>query len=272
MFSIYSTAFNVVKNNFDYEEAIDNFCSFAEEVVISVNQSEDNTYEELCRLRDEKYSNLKLIPATVSYEDPRLDGKLFELALQATTQEFKIILGLDQRIPLYQKESWEKIACEMRFSDFDAYMIPVLDLWGDKNKIRWDDEHSTQTMWVLHKEGLHRGVVNFAKVGENKFDPSKSDSNELIYENGELAKFVYYVKGHPVSLQAYLDILKEQNVFIFHIGYLNFENRIKVNKDIWQKQWEEIRPQEKRENEVAVTKEELEKHETFDHDLKLWNE
>ena len=61
MFSIYSTAFNVVKNNFDYEEAIDNFCSFAEEVVISVNQSEDNTYEELSRLRDEKYSNLKCI-------------------------------------------------------------------------------------------------------------------------------------------------------------------------------------------------------------------
>ena len=44
---------------------------------------------------------------------------------------------------------------------------------------------------------------------------------------------------------------------LFFIKYVNFDNRIKVNKDIWQKQWEEIRPQEKRENEVAVTKEEL---------------
>lgn len=272
MFSIYSTAFNVVKNNFDYEEAIDNFCSFAEEVVISVNQSEDNTYEELSRLRDEKYSNLKLLPATVSYEDPRIDGKLFELALQSTTQEFKIILGLDHRIPLYQKASWEKLAYDMRFAQFDAYMIPVLDLWGDENKVRWDEENNIQMMWFLHKGGLHRGVVNFAKLDNGKFDPSKSDSNELIYEDGELVNFNYFLQGHHTSLEAYLQSLKEQNVFVFHTGYVNFDNRIKVNKDIWQKQWEEIRPPEKRENQVALNKDQLEKHKTYEHNLKLWNQ
>ena len=48
MFSIYSIAFNVVKNNFAYEEAIENFCAFAEEVVplvviIISNRAGDNS-------------------------------------------------------------------------------------------------------------------------------------------------------------------------------------------------------------------------------------
>ena len=56
------------------------------------------------------------------------------------------------------------------------------------------------------------------------------------------------------------------------MGYVNFKNRVKVNKDIWQKQWEEIRPVEKKENQVPVTEKELEMYETFEHELKLWYE
>ena len=53
MFSIYSSAFNLIKNNFDYKEAIDNFCNFAEEVVIAVNTSEDDTLQVLQNLSSE---------------------------------------------------------------------------------------------------------------------------------------------------------------------------------------------------------------------------
>lgn len=271
MFSIYSCAFNVVKNNFDYMGAVENFCSFADEVVISVNKSRDNTLEELQRLQKE-YSNLKLIEADVSYEDPELDGKLFNLALQNSTQEFKIILGLDHRIPLYQKRTWESLAYQIRFSQFESCMIPVLDLWGSEKKIRWDSESNVKFMWFLHKSGLHRGVVNFAKLPNGKFDPSKSDSNELINKDGNLTTSLRYLLGTTSPMQEYLNSLERQMVFIYHLGYLNFDNRIKVNKDIWQKQWEEIRPQEKRENQVAVTKEALEKYQTYNHNLKLWNE
>ena len=84
--------------------------------------------------------------------------------------------------------------------------------------------------------------------------------------------FNYFLQVHHTSLEAYLQSLKEQNVFVFHTGYVNFDNRIKVNKDIWQKQWEEIRPPEKRENQVALNKDQLEKHKTYEHNLKLWNQ
>ena len=271
MFSIYSTAFNVIKNSFDYKEAVHNFCSFAEEVVISINQSEDSTleaFEELCK----EYNNLKLIKANVSYDDPCLDGKLFNIALQNTNEEFKVHLGLDQRIPLYQRGEWERLAYQMRFSDFDAYMIPTLDLWGTTRKIRWDKDNNINLTWALHGSDLCRGPVNFARLENGKYDPSKSDSNELIYPDGSLVRSQQHLMGQCKTLQSYIETLKMQNVFLYHIGYVSFENRIKVNKDIWQKQWEEIRPQEKRENQVAVTKEELEQYETFEHGLKLWNE
>ena len=75
MFSIYSSAFNLIKNKFDYESAIENFCTFAEEVVIAVNTSEDNTYETLLELSS-KYQNLKVIPTSFSYGDILFDGKI----------------------------------------------------------------------------------------------------------------------------------------------------------------------------------------------------
>ena len=56
MLSIYSTAFNVIKNNFDYKDAVKNFCLFAQEVVISINESEDNTWEAFEELK-ETYGN-----------------------------------------------------------------------------------------------------------------------------------------------------------------------------------------------------------------------
>ena len=271
MFSIYSIAFNVVKNNFAYEEAIENFCAFAEEVVVAVNKSDDNTWDEFKRL-DEKHANLKIIPAAVSLDDPRLDGKLFNLALQATTQEFKILGGLDHRFCLYQKTQWEEAAYKLRFAPVDSFMIPVLDLWGDNQSVRWDSASNVQSMWFLHKAGLCRGVVDKARLEDGSYDPSKCDSSSLIHEDGTIATSYRYLVSYPSNMDEYFKILKKQNLFVYHIGYANFDNRIKVNKDVWQKQWEEIRPKEKKENLVAVTTEELQKHKTYKHNLKLWNE
>jgi len=115
-------------------------------------------------------------------------------------------------------------------------------------------------------------VVDFAQLDNGKYDPAKSDSNELIYEDGKLVRSQQYLMGQCNTLEKYLETLKIQNVFLYHIGYVNFENRVKVNKDIWQKQWEEIRPIEKKENQVPITQEELNQYETFEHGLKLWSE
>lgn len=223
MFSIYSSAFNLIKNNFPYKQAIDNFCNIAEEVVIAINKSEDSTLDSVKSL---SYENLSIIEVDVSYSDPLLDGKVKDAALQATTQEFKIGLDMDEYIPLNQKPMWENLAYQLRFDNVDCYMIPSLNLYKDKAHY-----FSITNKWYLHKSNLHRGPVNFARRQNGTVDTSKSDTCELIDSNGNLAKSKYLPND--------INLLRQKNVpFVVHLGYLNFQDRLLRNKNFWKNHWE----------------------------------
>jgi len=265
MFSIYTIAFNVVKNQFDFKEAVENFCFFAEEVVVAVNKSEDGTLEQFLKLQS-TYDNLKIVEANVSYEDPELDGKLFNIALGHTTNPYKIILGLDHRISLRQKDKWIQLASHL--DKTDAFMIPCLELYGDIKKCKYE---SAGLMWFLHKEGLKRGVVNFAKRQDGTFDPSKSDSNELIYHDGSLVSslVVSPLSGYSKNAEDFFQFLSAVDIYVYHIGYLDLNKRILVNNSIWKDIWENKRGVN---NTVPNTIQELNKVKTYHHNLKLWNE
>ena len=183
MLSIYSSAFNLIKNNFDYKDALNNFSHFANEVVVAVNESEDDTLLELKSYANER-KNIRIVETDFSYEDPLLDGKIKNAALQETTQEFKINLDLDERIPIRHRGKWEMLAYQLRFASFDSYLIPSLNLWGNRRSMRWDEEMKMNFKWYLHKQGLFRGAVDFGKLPNGKIDTSKSDTCELINEDG----------------------------------------------------------------------------------------
>lgn len=225
MLSIYSSAFNLIKNNFDYKTSIDNFCNLANEVVIAINKSEDETFESLKSFLS-IYNNLKILQTDISYDDPLLDGKIKNEALQATSEEFKIGLDMDEYIPIQQKEMWENLAYQLRFDDVDCYMMPSLNLYKDKNHY-----FSITSKWYLHKSNLYRGPVNFGRKNNGTVDIAKSDTCELIYQNGELVKSKFL----PNDIQ----LLRQKNVpFVVHTGYLNLDNRILRNKNFWIKHWE----------------------------------
>ena len=222
MFSIYSSAFNLIKNNFNYREIINNFCLFAEEVVIAINKSEDDS---LLELKNLNIKNLKLIETDFDYNDQLLDGKIKNAALQNTSKEFKIGLDMDEYIPLWQKNIWEELAYKLRFDWCDCYMIPSVNLFKSKEYYS-----SVGLKWYLHKNGLSRGPVNFAKQINGTVDINKSDTCELIYPNGELVKS----KGFPNDI----NILREgYTPFVIHTGYMSFQNRILRNKNFWKTHW-----------------------------------
>jgi len=222
MFSIYSSAFNLINNNFDYTESINNFCSFADEVVIAVNKSEDNTFESLKSLN---FHNLKLIKTNFSYQDPLLDGKIKNEALQNTKEEFKIGLDMDEYIPLWQKDIWTNLAYQLRFDIYDCYMIPSLNLYKDR-----DNYFSIGHKWYLHKGNLFRGAVNFAKNKDGTVDTSRSDTCELIDLNGNLVQSKIFDKD--------INTLRSKIApFVVHKGYLDLQNRILRNKNFWKQHW-----------------------------------
>lgn len=222
MFSIYTSAFNLIKNNFSYKQSIENFCNIAEEVVVAINKSEDSTLESVKSL---SYKNLNIIEVDIPYTDPLLDGKIKNAALQGTTKEFKIGLDMDEYIPLNQKTIWENLAQQLRFDDVDCYMIPSLNLYKDKYHY-----FSITNKWYLHKANLYRGPVNFGRRSNGTIDTTKSDGCELIDINGNLAKSKYLPND--------INILRQKNIpFVVHTGYISLDDRVLRNKNFWEKHW-----------------------------------
>ncbi len=224
MFSIYSSAFNLIKNKFNYESAISNFSDFADEVVLSVNTSEDDTLDKLIQLSKD-FPKLKIVSSDFSYSDPLLDGKIKNFALQSTTQEFKIGLDMDEYIPLWQKSIWEDLAYSLRFDGVSAMMIPSLNLFKDNSHYS-----SVTRKWYLHKSGCFRGAVNFARKADGTVDTSKSDTCELIDKDGNLVSS----KNFPREIEH----LRTKTIpFVVHTGYVSLEDRVVRNKNFWEKHW-----------------------------------
>jgi hypothetical protein len=223
MISIYSSAFNLIKNNFDYFGAINKFCSFAEEVVIAVNKSEDDT---LKKVHDLKFNNLKVIETNIDYSDPLLDGKIKNIALQNTSLPIKISLDMDEYIPLWQKNIWNNLGQQLaQDNEVDCYMIPSINLYKSKEKYA-----SINPKWYLHKSGLIRGPVHFG-LKNGFLDIEKSDGCELIYPDHTLAKS----RIAPCDIKI---LRSKQAPFVVHTGYLSVKDRILRQENFWNKHWD----------------------------------
>ena len=225
MFSIYTSAFNLIKNNFNYKHHIQNFSQFANEVVIAINTSKDNSLNEVRDFVSMNYYNVYILETNFSYEDPLLDGKIKNAALQATKLDIKISLDMDEYIPLWQKPLWENIGNQLTYSPSKAVMIPSVNLYKDK-----DHYFSITPKWYMHKKNLYRGPVSWAKKENGAIDTSKSDTCELIDEKGNLV--------YSVHTPSDIEFLRTNtNPFVVHTGYINLNNRILRNKNFWEKHW-----------------------------------
>jgi hypothetical protein len=225
MFSIYTSAFNLIKNKFNYRFHIQNFSQFADEVVIAINTSEDNSVNEVQDYVIENCDNVYILETNFSYEDPLLDGKIKNAALQATKQDIKIGLDMDEYIPLWQQYIWENIANQLMYSPAKAIMIPSVNLYKDK-----DNYFSITPKWYIHKKDLYRGPVKWARNDNGTVNTSKSDTCELIDEEGNL---VYCIQT-PSDIES---LRTNNNPFVVHTGYINLDNRILRNNNFWEKHW-----------------------------------
>lgn len=270
MFSIYTSAFNLIKNKFDWNEALANFGNFAVggEVVIAVNKSEDETFEVLEHYaKGNTFCEIRVVPCDISYQDPLLDGKVKDVALQATKFGLKLGVDMDERLPLWQYDLWYSVMNQFKFAKPDALMIHSLNLWGDYDHIQANMKDLVKFKWYLHKEGLHRGPVNFGRLPNGKVDISKSDTCELIYPNGELVK-AQPVAANLTTPENFLDSLIKVP-FVYHLGYANFQNRDVRNKNFWDNHW---KVESGRDEKFTSTIEEMKVHETIPHQLPRWDE
>lgn len=258
--SLYTSAFNIILCNFNIYQYIVHAVNFADEIVIAVNTSKDKTLE-ILKSYQADYSSLKLIETDFSYNDPLLDGRIKNAALQATTGDLKVQLDLDEYIPIDSKIDWLRLGELFLKSDYQAVMVPVLDLYKDSQHIK-----NLGVKWYMHKGGLFRGPVNFGKLENGHVDINKSDTTELIDANGNLVDSTHIIDPKlPIDYK--LELIKKLNLpFVVHTGYLDLENRIHRNKVFWKEHWSIEAGQEV---DIPINIERLENEPYIEHGLNI---
>jgi hypothetical protein len=266
---IYTTAFNIIKNNFDYQEAFSNWLVYADYISIAVNTSEDQTAQEIWKLICDingAFSNkpkINLVLTNFSYDDPLCYGKIENAALQGLA-EFKdvdlyIQQNLDERIR-FDKNKAENLYQLLKDSGAKAFFIPTIDLYGNK-----ESYVNINRKWYWHLSGCFRGPVKFGLKQDGHPDYNKTSTDELIDEKGNLVPTIsliddlsidnlrqYVYNGYPIS---------------YHLGFLNLTDRAERAK-WWKEFWEKATNGDKNNHITDVN--ELLKRETKKHNLPLW--
>lgn len=227
-YSIYTSCFNINKNNFNYwQTTLPKWIEFIEngdkgEIIIAVNNDTDNTAK---TLKDKFLNKIKIINTKFDYQDYAFDGKIKNAALQECKNEICLGLDLDE-YPSPNKNSWDQISSKLINSAFDALFIPSIDLCKDFKNYK-----SIGMKWYMHKQGLHRGVWEKAKLANGKIDVKKSDTCELLNDKNDLCNAV------TLTNQLSVNYIKNYNLpFIVHLGWLNWDDR-KNQNNTWQPVW-----------------------------------
>lgn len=259
--SIYTTLFNYQLNKFDVDSHLNNFSIWADEVVVATIEDSDDTHEFLLE-KQKTFPKLRIVKTNLKQFTPTFDGDLKDSALQSCVGDILLQLDFDEKMSVHNLEYWDKLSEILLESDvFQAAFVPSVNLYGDKQHFS-----SFSPKWYLHKQGLKRGVVNFAKNADGTHDTNKSDSCELINTQGDLVPtFMYFDSSLHPSLTDAANFLREQNLpYVVHYGWIDLNRRVEINRNFWRKQWG---AEAGREVEVAVELSKLEKREMFEHNL-----
>ncbi len=267
MFSIYTSLYRLENGFIDWKSALDNFCSFADEVIVSTFLDNDmytiNELENYSK-NNRKCTILRVFPGNI--RDLDFDGRLKDAAFKICTQPYCILLDGDERINIQDKPKFEKIAKYLDDNKIDACFVPVIDLFNSEKEYK-----SIGCKWYISRNlsDLHRGIVNFAKKENGKIDINKSDTCELIKDNGQLA-YSYYLINPSLADYEKLEVIKRDDLpVIYHLGWLDKEKRLKSN-EFWQPVWNNRAGHEVK--NIIHSKDKLDKIEYFPHGLKLWYE
>ncbi len=261
LISSYSAGFNLVKNGFDIKDYLDNMFYYVDEAVVALNTSEDNSLEVLNKYKSDTGRNLKIVETNFSYDDPFCYGKIVNAALQFCSGDIMCLRDFDERNG-GAKENFYKLCQTLSWSpDYKACFSPVINLYGDYSKYI-----DCNKKWYFHKKGLFRGPVKFGIKDSGLPDYNKTSTDELIDYKGELVPSFDLTSEFETS--GILSYMKNGHPFVYHLGYVDFNERVKRNNEFWIPFWEKATGGDK--NNHATDIKQLENKETFEHGLRLW--
>ena len=240
----YVSSFNVLQNGISYREPLERMLAFFDLTVVAVNTSTDSTLAALQSMASEiqNVGRLYIIETSFAYIDVTFDGATKNAALQEAyrltgeaPEWVYVQMDLDEMPVPNQRIMWRGLAAQLlALPEADCLMFPTVDVWGSMDTIR--DEVPLGLKQRIHKRDIHRGVWKDAWIIPGKrFRTDMSDSGEALRSDGSLAHCAHVVPHqylHPSThhmLNGY--------PYTVHLGYLSFDQRVRVNKAIWADHW-----------------------------------
>jgi hypothetical protein len=267
--SIYGALFNANKMGFPWRETLDNWTCFLNgegQISLAINTSEDDTFTAVTEYTKELAArpgnNVEYtITATeIDYANPLFDGMIKNEALKRCNRAFCTLLDIDEVLPLSNREAWEETISILANTTYDALFLPVIDLYHDEYHYK-----SLSQKWYMHKNKpyLKRGRVSFAAREDGSTDIERSDTCELIREDGSLANSI----GFPIANRLAAMSLN-QVPYVVHTGWLGREQRLRQSS-FWAPVWS---ARDGRKVERPLTEKDLDNIPYYPHTLPHWNE
>jgi len=262
--SCYSTAWSVISKKFDVAGALDNWATFADEIVIAVPTCDtDDSATIIQSYAKQKGYNVVIVRPDSDFEnDPFAYGKTENAALQACTGTLLCQANLDERWRV-QRDRLEQlhIMLENRW-DVRAFWVPTIDLYGDEHHYL----PPLKTKWYLHGQSLFRAPARFGIKPDGRPDYNKTSSDELVTITGDIAPAAHLITD--LSTESIRTYVSEGWPIVYHLGYLNLADRL--DRSIW---WHEFwkRATAGDPNKHPTSIEEMAAKETKEHGLPLWS-
>ena len=282
----YTTTYNCIKQDYPFIESIKSMLEFCDEVCVVDGGSIDGTWEKLVELAYPEISklnahdhlclieDLRIIgasPITENFKKSKLvlkqierpwtiprhaifDGQQKAEARKLCTNEFCWQMDSDE---IVHEDDCAKILqlCSKIPKNLDIIALPVIEYWGNKDKVRID---VMPWKWRLSRNNpdvTHGIPVDLRKIDSTGalYAAEGTDGCDMIYESsGDRVPFVNFFDGATNNVrqlalsgnsqaisnyQLWFNQVINELPCVFHYSWFNIERKIRLYRDYWQNHW-----------------------------------
>ena len=255
----YTTTKDCVSQGYPYIESIKSMLSFCDQVVVVDGGSNDGTWEALVELSDSE-ERLLVHQNARDWNHPRFavfDGLQKALARALCTSSFCWQQDSDEIVHSNDYGKIRELINQFP-NNVDLVALPVIEYWGNKNKVRVD---VNPWKWRLSRNKPHitHGIPNqlrkfdetghlYASLGTDGCDYIRSDNYEPIPCGNFYTQEVHNIRdaallGSEKALEAYENWINNccySLPSIQHFSWFNIGRKIRTYRDYWSKHWQSL--------------------------------
>lgn len=252
----YTTVRNCIEQGYPFRQCIQSMLDFCDEVCVVDGGSSDNTWEELTAWASRE-PKLVIKQINRDWNHPRsavFDGAQKAEARKLCSKEFCWQMDCDEIVHEMDYKKIKELARSMP-GDMKLFSLPVIEYWGNKDKVRldimpWKWRLSRNDRNITH--GIPKELRAYDENGDLYSLPG-SDGCDMIYESTfepvEHMSF-YSQDAHNAriaALQGNQNALFQYNAWfndvtsnlpsVHHYSWFDLTRKIKLYRDYWTRHW-----------------------------------